>query len=149
MKYFRIKRNSLTCIVVILIVAIFTCGFFEITSLIASKQNNNMHSNNDESTHVSKTSTPVPSATFSPSKTSTPISSKSFNPAATNTLCPSWKNVRNDIQGNRNDVWKLLYENKPNNKINWNEFKDQVVVCNPKLKNDGYVFIKGNTYILP
>lgn len=135
MNSIEINRNSITCIGGILIVATITCVFFWIYSLTSSNQNKEIISGNNKPTSISETFTADPSA--------------SVNPAATNTLCPSWKNKRNDISGSRIDVWELLYENKPNNKISWNEFKDQVVICNPTLKKNGFVFIKGNTYILP
>ena len=131
MKPIEINRDSITCIGVILIVAIITCGIFGIFPLIESVRNKNIQPENSEPASINEASTPT------------------ISTSEVNSLCPSWTKTRNDISGNRNDVWELLYENEPSTQISWTEFKDQVIVCNPTIIQDGYVFIKGKTYVLP
>ncbi len=64
-----------------------------------------------------------------------------------NSECPTWTTIRNDVYGTRYDVWSLLYGQS--RKITWEEFKDKSVKCNPVLKKDGYIFIKGKKYYFP
>jgi lipopolysaccharide export LptBFGC system permease protein LptF len=135
MRSLGIDRKSLTCIVVIFAFALLLLIFFAIPSLASNVQNKILASSNGVATEAIKTP-------------ATPLSAI-FNPDSNASFCRSWKIVRSDISGNRSDIWNLIYEHDPNTKISWFQFKDQVVLCNPTLKKDGYIFIEGKTYILP
>jgi hypothetical protein len=126
--------NARSCIVVIIFLAIVACSYFAFVS-------SDIFSPRDTSTIV-----PSPSAN-SPrvERTSTP------NPTSIseiNQLCPTWKTVRKDLSGTRYDIWLQFISTQPD-AMEWLDFKEKSVVCNPVLVKDGFVFVKGKEYLLP
>jgi len=62
--------------------------------------------------------------------------------------CPTWKKVRKDLSGSRYDIWLQFVSTQPH-AMEWSDFKEKSLVCNPVLIEDGFVFIKGKEYLLP
>jgi hypothetical protein len=60
----------------------------------------------------------------------------------------AWTRVITDFSGNRWQCW-VKYVMDEVTGVTWHEFMDQVVQHNPDLEQDGWVFQKEKTYILP
>jgi hypothetical protein len=129
------KTKAVGCVIGIAAATFFTCAFFAIASMDF----------NGFTAEEEVTRTPTKSFTSTPTDI---VLEKSTNTPTVNSLCPTWVTVRSDLSGNRYDIWKRLYKYKPNS-IEWEEFRDKSPVCNPRLKKDGNVFIKGKEYFLP
>ncbi|MCB9420428.1 MAG: hypothetical protein H6667_11530 [Ardenticatenaceae bacterium] len=78
--------------------------------------------------------TPVPVATTAPA----PITTNGVN----------WTRTVTGFSGNRWQAWQQYVENQVSG-ITWDQFKDDVLIYNPDLEADGYVFQAGKQYILP
>jgi hypothetical protein len=89
---------------------------------------------------------------FSSSAASTPMSSESI-PASNSQqnqvggIC--WTYELKNFDGNRSQVWDLILDDKTKKLLEYKQFKDDVVIHNPQLKDDGYVFYGQKTYVLP
>lgn len=60
----------------------------------------------------------------------------------------SWTRTITGFSGNRWQAWQLYVENQVSG-ITWEQFKDDVLIYNPDLEADGYVFQAGKQYLLP
>lgn len=78
--------------------------------------------------------TPIPLATTIPA------------PAATGGV--NWTRTVTGFSGNRWQAWQTYVENQVSS-ITWDQFKDDVLIYNPDLEADGYVFQAGKQYLLP
>jgi hypothetical protein len=122
------------CVLVLVILCFFffygayvTSDFF--SSISPSLINTSTNTPSPNTTRVEKTLTPTPILGISQ-------------------RCPMWKTVRKDLAGSRFDIWAQHVSKQPN-AMEWAEFKEKSLICNPVLIEDGYVFIKGKEYLLP
>lgn len=60
----------------------------------------------------------------------------------------SWSRSLTSFSGNRWQAWQQYVEGQVNG-ITWEQFKDDVLIYNPDLEADGYVFQAGKQYLLP
>jgi hypothetical protein len=60
----------------------------------------------------------------------------------------NWSRTVTGFTGNRWDAW-MLYVNGQVNGIEWEQFKDDVLIYNPALEADGFVFLPEKQYVLP
>jgi hypothetical protein len=87
-----------------------------------------------------------------PSSLSTPALSKptSVPPVQQNQLgglC--WTYELKNFDGNRSQVWENVLDDKTKKQLKYKQFIDDVVLQNPQLIDDGYVFYSQKTYKLP
>lgn len=59
-----------------------------------------------------------------------------------------WRLQMNGYYGNRWDVWEQFVAGRGNG-MSWETFKEAVLVYNPHLETDGYVFYPNKSYRLP
>lgn len=88
-------------------------------------------------------------ATPFPTETAEPINSPNtllrVPPLQNSTV--NWNLRINGYYGNRYDIWNRMV--RPNSRMDWQEFKDWVVVYNPVLKEDDFEFYPEKYYWLP
>lgn len=60
-----------------------------------------------------------------------------------------WTYELKEFTGNRSQVWEEILDDKTRKLLPFNQFKIDVVVHNPQLSDDGYVFYNQKTYLLP
>jgi hypothetical protein len=60
----------------------------------------------------------------------------------------SWSRSLTGFTGNRWQVWQQYVEGQVNG-ITWEQFKDDVLIYNPDLEADGFVFQASKQYVLP
>jgi hypothetical protein len=87
-------------------------------------------------------------ATAVPSPSPTPQSNIQFTvlPSQNNGL--DWHLQMTGYYGNRWDVWERFIAGRVPG-MSWETFKEAVLVHNPQLEEDSYVFYPGKTYRLP
>jgi hypothetical protein len=75
-----------------------------------------------------------------------PLATTAPPPATTGGV--NWTRTVTGFSGNRWEAWQLYVENQVGG-ITWDQFKDDVLIYNPDLEADGYVFQAGKQYLLP
>lgn len=60
-----------------------------------------------------------------------------------------WTHDVKNFDGNRSQAWDNILDDKTKKLLQYNQFIVDVVLHNPQLKDDGYVFDGRKTYILP
>jgi hypothetical protein len=78
----------------------------------------------------------------------TPILPATSEPSAATNGGVNWTRSVTGFSGNRWEAWQLYVENQVSG-ITWDQFKDDVLIYNPDLAADGYVFQAGKQYLLP
>lgn len=78
----------------------------------------------------------------------TPVPPEITNPPPASTGGVSWTRPLTGFSGNRWQVWQQYVEGQVAG-ITWEQFKDDVLIYNPDLAADGYVFQAGKQYLLP
>lgn len=80
--------------------------------------------------------------------TAVPQTDATTAPPPTTTSGVSWSRTITGFTGNRWDAW-MQYVNGQVNDIEWEQFKDDVLIYNPDLEADGFVFLADKQYLLP
>ncbi len=92
------------------------------------------------------------------SQTVFPISMSTSTPSESTLVPPSpqnqsggicWTYELKNFDGNRSQAWDEVLSDKTKKKLQYYQFIVDVVLHNPQLKDDGYVFYGRKTYILP
>lgn len=78
----------------------------------------------------------------------TPIPLATTAPAPITTTGVNWTRTVTGFTGNRWQAWQQYVENQVSG-ITWEQFKDDVLIFNPDLAADGFVFQAGKQYVLP
>ncbi|MCA9918096.1 MAG: hypothetical protein KC445_09095, partial [Anaerolineales bacterium] len=65
-----------------------------------------------------------------------------------NNVSQIWRLEMKGYYGNRWDVWEKYVAGRGNG-MSWETFKETVLVYNPHLEADGFVFYPEKTYLLP
>ena len=60
----------------------------------------------------------------------------------------SWSRPLTGFSGNRWQAWQQHVEGQVSG-ITWDEFKDDVLIYNPDLETDGFIFLAEKQYLLP
>jgi hypothetical protein len=60
-----------------------------------------------------------------------------------------WTRALINFDGNRSQVWENILDAGTRDQLPFNQFKDDVVIHNPQLKDDGYIFYSQKTYLIP
>ena len=80
--------------------------------------------------------------------TAVPLSQPTIEPSPVIINGISWNRSLTGFSGNRWQVWQQYVEGQVNG-ITWEQFKDDVLIYNPDLEADGFVFQAGKQYVLP
>lgn len=60
-----------------------------------------------------------------------------------------WTLELKDFEGNRSQVWEFQLDQEIKNLLKYRQFLEEVVIRNPQLVTDGYVFHREKNYLLP
>jgi hypothetical protein len=94
---------------------------------------------------ISGEATPASSA-LAP-KASGTMSLATGQPGQANGIC--WTFELRNYAGTRFQVWEEVLDSGTKERLQYNQYLVDVVSYNPQLKDDGYGFVRGKTYILP
>lgn len=97
-------------------------------------------------------------ATQIPTKKETPVlqenppvapdaDAQPYAPLPPNSIC--WTYELKDFAGTRWDVWDKIVKRLIGGKMEWSQFKVEVIAYNPILVEDEYEFFRKKTYLLP
>ena len=75
------------------------------------------------------------------------INAQPVAPLPPNSIC--WTYELKDFAGTRWDVWDRIVKKMVGGKMEWEQFKADVIAYNPILVADEYEFFRRNTYLLP